>query len=337
MQEASGRAGSYARDVGRFLIRRLLFTVFVLFIVSLITFVIFVKLPASDPARRATGRATTEENIEAAREAFGLNRPVYVQYARFAQGLIPWPGLFLNEDVYFSYTNFVPVKEEIFARLPVSATLALGAAVAWLLIGIPVGIVSAVRRGTATDRAGMVFALLGVSMPVFWLGYVLLYIFWFRLGWAPPSGIPIGTSVWEAVLQGRFILPWIVVSLTFAAFYARMVRGNLIETMNEDYIRTARAKGLTEHQVIYKHGLRAALTPVVTMFGLDLAAVLAGSFITETIFNLPGIGQYAVASIFRNDFPSVMGVTIFGAFFIAIANLCVDIAYAYDDPRVRFS
>ncbi len=144
-------------------------------------------------------------------------------------------------------------------------------------------------------------------------------------------------SVWEAVLQGRFVLPWIVVSLTFAAFYARMVRGNLIETMNEDYIRTARAKGLSEHRVIYRHGLRAALTPVVTMFGLDLAGVLAGSFITETIFNLPGIGQYAVASIFRNDFPSVMGVTIFGAFFIAIANLCVDIAYAYVDPRVRYA
>jgi peptide/nickel transport system permease protein len=138
-------------------------------------------------------------------------------------------GLFLNEDVYYSYSNFVPVKEEIFARLPVSVTLALGAAITWLLIGIPVGIVSAVRRGTATDRAGMVFALLGVSMPVFWLGYVLLYVFWFGLGWAPPSGIPIGTSVWQAVLQGRFILPWIVVSLTFAAFYARMVRGHLIE------------------------------------------------------------------------------------------------------------
>jgi peptide/nickel transport system permease protein len=331
------RVAPTLETVGRFLVRRLLFTVFVLFVVSLITFVIFVKLPASDPARRAAGKATTEANIEAAREAFGLNRPVYVQYARFAQGLVPWPGLFLNEDVYYSYSNFVPVKEEIFARLPVSVALALGAAITWLLIGIPVGIVSAVRRGTATDRAGMVFALLGVSMPVFWLGYVLLYVFWFRLGWAPPSGIPIGTSVWQAVLQGRFILPWIVVSLTFAAFYARMVRGNLIETMSEDYIRTARAKGLSEKRVIYRHGLRAALTPVVTMFGLDLAGVLAGSFITETIFNLPGIGQYAVTSIFRNDFPSVMGVTIFGAFFIAIANLCVDIVYAYVDPRVRFA
>jgi peptide/nickel transport system permease protein len=322
--------------VGRFLIRRALFTILVLFIVSLLTFIIFVKLPASDPARRAAGKATTRANVEAAREAFGLDEPVYVQYARFAQGLLPWPGLFLNEEVYFSYSNFVPVKEEIFARLPVSIALAVGAAILWLLIGIPVGIVSAVRRGTFADRAGMIFALFGVSVPVFWLGYVLLYVFWFKLDWAPESGIPIGTSVWEAVLQGRFVLPWIVVSMTFAAFYARMVRGNLIETMHEDYIRTARAKGLSEKRVIYRHGLRAALTPVVTMFGLDLAGVLAGSFITETIFNLPGIGQYAVNAISTNDFPSVMGVTIFGAFFIAVANLLVDIAYAYVDPRVRY-
>jgi peptide/nickel transport system permease protein len=137
-------------------------------------------------------------------------------------------------------------------------------------------------------------------------------------------------------VQGRFILPWLVLSLTFAAFYARMVRGNLIETMGEDYIRTARAKGLSERRVIYKHGLRAALTPVVTMFGLDLAGLLGGAFITETVFGLPGIGQYAVNSIFINDFPAVMGVTIFGAFFIALANLLVDVAYAFLDPRVRY-
>jgi peptide/nickel transport system permease protein len=244
--------------------------------------------------------------------------------------------MFLNEDVYFSYSNFVPVKEEIFRRLPVSIALAAGASALWLLIGIPVGIISAVRRRGLADRAGMVFALFGVSTPVFWLAYLLLYVFWYKLHWAPSSGIPIGTSVWQAVLQGRFVLPWIVVSLTYAAFYARMVRGNLIETMNEDYIRTARAKGLSEKRVIYRHGLRGALTPVVTMFGIDIAGVLAGSFITETVFNLPGIGQYAVRSIFINDFPSVMGVTIFGAFFIAIGNLLVDIAYAYVDPRVRF-
>jgi len=322
--------------MGRYLIRRSLFLVLVLFVVSLITFLIFVKLPAADPARRAAGKATTPENIQAAREAFGLDQPVWVQYARFAQGLVPWPGMFLNEDVYFSYSNFVPVKEEIYKRLPVSIALAVGASLVWLAVGIPIGIVSAVRRGGFADRAAMAFALFGVSAPVFWLAYLLLYVFWYKLHWAPSSGIPIGTNVLEAVVQGRFILPWVVVALTYAAFYARMVRGNLVETMNEDYIRTARAKGLSEKRVIYRHGLRGALTPVVTMFGIDIAGVLAGSFITETVFNLPGIGQYAVRSIFINDFPSVMGVTIFGAFFIAIANLLVDIAYAYVDPRVRF-
>jgi peptide/nickel transport system permease protein len=313
-----------------------MFLVLVLFVVSLITFLIFVKLPAADPARRATGKATTPANIEAARKAFGLDKPVWVQYARFAQGLVPLPGMFLNEDVYFSYSNFVPVKEEIFQRLPVTIALAGGAALTWLVIGIPIGIVSAVRRRSVLDRASMAFALFGVSAPVFWLAYLFLYVFWFKLHWAPSSGIPIGSSVLEAVVQGRFILPWIVLALGYAAFYARMVRGNLVETMGEDYIRTARAKGLSEKRVVYKHGLRAALTPVVTMFGIDVAGLLGGAFITESVFNLPGIGQYAVRSIFINDFPSVMGVTIFGAFFIAVANLVVDVAYAYVDPRVRF-
>jgi peptide/nickel transport system permease protein len=324
------------RRMARYLLRRSLFLILVLFVVSMITFLVFVKLPASDPARRASGKRTTPEAIAAAREAFGLDRPVWVQYSRFAQGLVPWPGLFLNEDVYFSYANFVPVKEEIFKRLPVTVTLAIGAAVCWLSIGIPIGILSAVRRRSIADRAAMVFALFGVSAPVFWLAYVFLYVFWFKLQWVPSSGIPIGASVWEAIVQGRFILPWIVVSLTYAAFYARMVRGNLVETMGEDYIRTARAKGLSERRVVYRHGLRAALTPIVTMFGIDLASLLGGVFITETVFNLPGVGQYAVRSIFTNDFPSVMGVTIFGAFFIAVANLVVDVAYAYVDPRVRF-
>jgi peptide/nickel transport system permease protein len=323
--------------MGRYLIRRALFMILVLFVVSLITFIIFVKLPSSDPANRAVGRQTTPENIEAARHAFGLDKPLYVQYARFAQGLIPWPGLFMNEDVYFSYANFVPVKDEIFARLPVTFTLAAGAAITWLLIGIPIGIISAVRRRSVWDRASMVFALIGVSAPVFWLAYLSLYIFWFKLQWLPPSGIPIGDSVLDAVVQGRFIMPWFVLAFAFAAFYARMVRGNLIETMGEDYIRTARAKGLSEKRVIYRHGLRAALTPVVTMFGLDLAGLLGGAFITETVFNLPGVGQYAVQAIFNNDFPSVMGVTIFAAFFFALANLIVDVAYAFLDPRVRYT
>jgi peptide/nickel transport system permease protein len=182
----------------------------------------------------------------------------------------------------------------------------------------------------------MFVAIVGVSLPVFWLGQLLLYVFWFRLGIMPSSGLEIGASIWESILQGKFILPWITVAVGYAAFYARMVRGNMIETMSDDYIRTARAKGLSERRVIFKHGLRGALTPVVTMLGLDLATVIGGLFITETLFGLPGIGQLAVVSIGRNDFPMVMGVTVLGALFIAIANLCVDVAYAFLDPRVRY-
>jgi peptide/nickel transport system permease protein len=328
--------------LGRYLIRRVLFLIMVLFIVSLLTFLIFVKLPAGDPARRAVGKTTTPEQIEAARKAFGLDKPLYVQYSRFAKGLIPLPGFFLTEDVYYDYSSFVPVKEEMSRRLPVTIALALGAMVIWLFMGIPIGIVSGVKRGTVWDRSGMLFALIGVSMPVFWLGQILLYVFWYKFhqwfGWgAPASGLEINESILASVAKGKFILPWITVAFTIAAFYARMVRGNLIETMGEDYIRTARSKGLAESRVIYKHGLRGALTPVVTMLGLDVGVLLGGAFITETLFGLPGIGQWAVTSIATNDFPIVMGVTILGALFIAFANLVVDVTYAFLDPRVRYT
>jgi peptide/nickel transport system permease protein len=321
----------------RYLVRRVLFMVLVLMIVSLLTFLIFVKLPAGDPARRATGKASTPEQIENARRAFGLDRPVHVQYARFAKGLIPWPGLFLSEDVYYSYGNFVPVKEEIGRRLPVTITLAVGAAAIWLAIGIPLGVLAGIKRRSTTSRLAMLFAIIGVSMPVFWLGQLLLYTFWFQLGWAPPSGLEIGQSVPAAVMAGTFILPWITVAVGYAAIYARMTRSNVIETMSEDYIRTARAKGLPERTVIARHGLRGALTPIVTMLGLDLGTLLGGLFITEALFGLPGIGSLAVDSLARQDFPMVMGITVLGALFIAIANLIVDVAYAALDPRVRYS
>jgi peptide/nickel transport system permease protein len=323
--------------MGRYLIRRIGFTVLVLFVVSLLTFLIFVKLPSGDPARRATGKSSTPEQIENARKAFGLDQPLWVQYGRFAKGLIPSPGLFLSEDVYYSYGNFIPVREEIARRLPVTVALALGGAALWLLIGIPVGIAAGVRRTSSISRFSMLVAIMGVSIPVFWLGQLLLYIFWFRLGWAPPSGMEIGVGVWGSVLDGRFLLPWITVAVGYAAFYARMVRSNVIETMHEDYIRTARAKGLPERRVIYRHGLRGALTPVVTMLGIDLGTLLGGLFIVETLFGLPGVGQLAVTSISTNDFPMVMGVTVLGALFIAVANLVVDVAYAALDPRVRYT
>ena len=182
----------------------------------------------------------------------------------------------------------------------------------------------------------MVFALFGVSAPAFWLGLMLLYIFWYKLGWLPGSGVAPGTTVWEAVLQGKFILPWITIAITSAAFYTRMVRGNMIETMSEDYIRTARSKGLSERKVIYKHTLRASLTPVVTMLGLDIGFMLGGAVITETVFGLPGLGQYAIDSIYRNNMPGTMAVTIISAVFIVVANLIVDVVYAVLDPRVRY-
>ena len=341
----------------RYIARRVLWGIAMLFIVSAVVFMIFNVFPSADPAKLRAGRNASPDTIRAIRKELDLNEPIYVQYKNFMfgqdsyvhlQSSFPFVDVYLHGDANGgvftpqfslgqSYYSQEPVKTIIFDRLPATALLVAGAVVFWLLMGIPIGIISAVKRGSVWDRTSMVFALIGVSAPVFWLAYLFLYVFWFKLGWAPPSGIPIGESVIQAVFSGVFILPWLVLSLTFAAFYARMVRGNLIETMGEDYIRTARAKGLSEKRVIYKHGLRAALTPVVTMFGLDLATLLGGAFITETVFNLPGIGQYAVRSIFTNDFPSVMGVTLFGAFFIALANLCVDIAYAFLDPRVRYT
>lgn len=324
--------------MGRYLIRRTLFMILVLFIVSLFTFIIFMKLPAGDPARRLAGsRATTPQELENIRHSIGLDEPLLVQYGRFAKGLIPWPGLFLNKQVYFSWANNVPVSEEIYSRLPYTITLSLGAAAMFLLVGIPIGIVSAIKRRSFVDRAGMVFALIGVSAPVFWLAYLMLYFFWFKLAWLPGIGVPPGESIVKSIALGRFILPWLALAFTFAAFYTRMIRGNLLETMSEDYIRTARAKGLSERRVIFKHGLRAALTPVVTMFGLDVATLLGGAVITETVFNIPGIGQYTLLSIFGGNFPGVMGVTVLAAFFIVIANLLVDVVYAFLDPRVRYT
>jgi peptide/nickel transport system permease protein len=193
------------------------------------------------------------------------------------------------------------------------------------------------RPRSVIDRFATLFALFGVSAPTFWLGLVLLYVFWFKLGILPSSGIPANESVMQAVMQGRFILPWFVLALTTAAFYSRMVRGNLMESMTEDYIRTARAKGMSEKKVIYKHGLRSALTPVVTMFGMDVAFLLGGAVVVETVFQLPGLGLYAITALQVNDFPPVMGVTVLGAVFIVIANLIVDVVYAFLDPRVRYT
>lgn len=321
----------------RYMIRRTIFLVLVLIVVSLFTFLVFVKLPAGDPIARAVGRHPSPELVAQVKENFGLDKPLYVQYWKFASGMIPWPGLFLNEEVYFSYQNQQAVKVAILDRLPVTVTLTIGAAVLWLAIGIPIGIISAVKRGSAIDRIAMIFALIGVSAPIFWLGLALLYVFHFWLGWLPTAGLPQDQPLLQSVLEGYFVLPWMSLAITSAAFYSRMTRGNLIETMGEDYIRTARAKGLGEGTVIYRHGLRAALTPIVTMFGMDVAFLLGGAVITESVFQLPGLGQFALISLYAADFPAVMAVTLISTFFIVVANFFVDILYAFLDPRVRYT
>jgi peptide/nickel transport system permease protein len=259
------------------------------------------------------------------------------QYQRFASGLIPWPGLFLNDNVYYSWVNHVSVRSKIAQTLPVTAMLTIGSVVLWLLIGIPIGILSAVRRRSLADRASMVFALFGVSIPDFWLGLLLIYVFFYKLRWAPPTGFDIGDSVWQSVLKGKFLLAWITLAVTSAAYYVRIVRGNMLEALSEDYIRTARAKGLPERSVTYKHALRASLTPVVTMLGLDIAGLLGGVVITENVFSLPGLGVYALQSLYNQDFPAVMAFTVVAAMFIVVANLIVDVIYAWLDPRVRYT
>jgi peptide/nickel transport system permease protein len=323
--------------MGRYLIRRTLFGILVLWIISVLTFLIFLKLPPGDPARRLAGKGASPETLEQVRINYGLNDSFWTQYSRFAKGLVPFPGWWLNDQVYFSWFNRVTVKHEIARTFPVTAMLTAGAVVLWLLMGIPIGILSAIRRRSWADRASMSFALFGVSMPTFWLGMLLIFVFYYKLRIAPPSGFDIGDGVWQSVFKGKFILPWITLAVTSAAFYTRVVRGNMLEVLSEDYIRTARAKGLSERRVTYKHALRASLTPVVTMLGLDIAVLLGGAVITENVFDLPGLGDYALRALGNADFPAVIGVTIFAAIFIVVANLVVDVVYAALDPRVRFT
>src|SRR6266508_1054745 len=241
-----------------------------------------------------------------------------------------WPGL------GFSFTTRSPVRSIIASRAFVTVQLSLGAALVRLSVGIPIGVLSALRPRSLRDRLAMAFALFGVSAPVFWLGLMCLWLFWFKLHWAAGSGyVSIGTSLSQWF--SHMLMPWIVLALLFTAFYARMARGTLIETMGEDYIRTARAKGLPEWKVVVKHGLRSSLTPIVTMLGLDLGTLLGGAIITETVFNLQGLGLYSIQSVYRGDLPGVLAVTVLASLAIALMNLIVDVVYAFLDPRVRFA
>ena len=317
-----------------YLLRRLAWAVVVLLAVTLVTFVIFYKLPSGDPALRFVGKQPTPESIAMVRHNLGLDRPFYIQYAKFLKAIVTgdaygWPGL------GYSYDSSVPIRDKIIEKAPRTISLIVGASILWLVFGILIGVVSAIKRRTAVDRIAMGFALFGISAPVFWLGLMALFIVWFKLGLTAGTGY---TPLTENPEQwaSHLILPWIVLALLYAAIYARMVRGNLLDAMGEDYIRTARAKGLSERRVIFRHGLRASLAPIVTMFGLDIALLVGGAIITESVFNLDGLGFMAVDSVFRQDLPAILGVVLVATFAVVVMNLVVDVVYAFLDPRVRY-
>jgi peptide/nickel transport system permease protein len=332
-----------------YIIRRLIAAVVLLFVVSAVVFAIFFLVPriggatADDLASRYVGKSAGEAQIHRAAERLGFTDPVYVQYGRFAKGLVVGSDYDYGAGVEhcpapclgYSFLTQRPVLPDLLDRLPVTMSLASGAAFIWLVAGVATGVISALRKGSALDRATMSVALAGVSLPIFFTGLLSLSIFSYNLGITASGGSNPMDAANPLDWAYRLILPWITLAFLYAAAYARLTRAGMLETMNEDYIRTARAKGLPEREVVVKHGLRAALTPIVTIFGLDLGLLLGGAILTETTFSLPGIGKYAVDAIKLNDLPKVLGVTMLGATFIIFANLIVDILYAVVDPRVR--
>jgi peptide/nickel transport system permease protein len=317
-----------------YIVRRILWAAAMLFVVSGLIFLIFYVLPSADPAVLRAGRNAGTQQVANIRHSLGLDKPIYVQYVRYIG------QVFLHFDFGYSYQYLVPVRQLIFSRLPATVWLVVGGTIIWLAMGIPVGIVSAIKRRSLVDRVTMTVSLTFISAPTYWLGLVSIYLFASDIGrfqLVPGEGsFATATTVFQKA--AAMLLPWLVLALTSAAIYARYMRASMIDTMGEDYIRTARAKGLPERTVVLRHALRGAINPIVTLVGLDVGTLLAGNAIlTETVFNIPGVGRLLYQAIAVSDLTTVEGVTLFGAFFIVFFNLVVDIGYAYLDPRVRYS
>lgn len=314
----------------RFTVRRLLNMIFVLWAVSVLTFLIFMVMPGggeNQAALRIAGRNANAAQIQTVKKEWGLDQPFYKQYADMMK------KVFTGDLI--SYVNQQNVTEEIKRGIPATASLVIGAGLIWLFFGILFGVLSAIYAGRFTDRALNVLALIGISLPVFWVGLVLLYYLTDRVQLFPPGGY---TKLGDDPVDWAYhlILPWFALSILFIGFYSRVLRSNILDIENEDYVRTAKAKGLSERRVLIRHTLRNALIPIVTLFGLDFGAALGGgAILTESVFGLQGVGQYASDSIGRLDLPPIMGVVLFGAFFIVLLNAIVDIMYAFLDPRIR--
>ena len=317
----------------RFLLRRTVSGLLTLFAISVLMFTLFYVAP-NDPARTLAGPQATNVQVDQVRERLGLDLPVVERYGQFVDGL-------LHGDLGYSYYNQQPVLDTILSRLPVTASVAVGAIAVALVVGVLVGIAAARRPGSFRDRASTLFVLSGLSVPTFVLGLVLLYVFFYLLttnGMAifPAAGyVPLTEN--PAEWARHLVLPWITVAFVTAATYARLTRGQLLGVLEEDYIRTARSKGLSERRVVYRHGLRSAVTPIFTQFGLDLALLMGGLVVTEQIFGLNGIGRMAVDSVNRGDQPVIVGVMLVASFFVVLANILVDLGYALLDSRVRIA
>jgi peptide/nickel transport system permease protein len=321
----------------QYFVRRLLWAIVLFVGVTLITYVLFFLVPA-DPARQAAGKSATAEDVVRVRHQLGLDKPVYEQYGLFLKRLV------IDRSLGRSYQNRRSVNEMVGQAVPVTTALVIGGAILWMLIALPIGIISALRPRSLIDRAGMIFVLIGISAPVVWIGLLLQYFVGFRWGLTPNAGYcdvinpPTGASCggpWDWFYH--MILPWTTFAILFAAIYARMIRASVMDTLGEDYVRTARAKGVPENVVIRKHVLRNALLPIVTMLGLDIGVALGGAIFTEAIFNLPGLGRLAVDSVNNLDLPTIQGVVVFATLAIIVLNLIVDVLYAYIDPRIRLT
>ena len=300
-----------------------------MFAVSVLTFVIFNMIPGGDPALRIAGRSANEVVRQKVREDWGFNEPRYVQYAEMMK------KTFTGDLI--SYSNQLNVRAEIVRGIPATASLVIGAGVIWLALGLLFGVLSAVHQGRWLDRLLNILALVGISMPVFWVGLVLLYYLTFRVELFPPGGY---VALTENPLDWAYhlILPWFALSILFIGFYSRLLRSNVLDVASEDYIRTARAKGLSERRVLIRHTLRNALIPIVTLFGLDFGAAFGGgAILTESVFDLQGVGDYAAGSIGSLDLPPILGVVLYGGFLIVAMSALVDILYAYLDPRIRLN
>ena len=339
--------------MGAYIIRRLLKMVFVLWLLTVVVFALFYALP-NDPVRGIVDRGCDPACRQSVIEKYHFDDPIHVRYWHFLvrgpsidgvqSGLLQIPPSFGA-----SYESKQPVTPELMKRIPVTFSLASGAAVLWLLMGIPIGMVAATHPRSLRDRITTGLALVGLSMPTFFLGLLLLYFLYFHvtvtLGWdlgGPQNPIfkPFGyVNFKDNPIQWahHLLLPWMTLAIVNAAVYSRMTRGSMLEVLGEDYIRTARAKGLSERRVIYRHGLRSALTPVVTLLGLDLGTLLGGAIITEKLFGLPGIGAFAIDAVRDRDLPVLLGTVVTASFFIVVANLLIDILYGVLDTRVRLT